>query len=110
MGRAKESRAGLHRNRTTDAGRLHRTLQWQFLRGVLAVHAFRILGEVREQAEQSQADHNTEIHHGGLGGLTTAEIRQYRESETPIYPNIKLRGIDKRHHRTIWRINQMAIE
>lgn len=53
-----------------------------FRRGVLDMHVFRNLGEVREQAEQWLADYNTEIPHDSLGGLTPAEFRQYHEPET----------------------------
>ena len=53
-----------------------------FRRGVLDMHAFRNLGEVREQAELWLADYNTEIPHDSLGGLTPAEFRQHHEPET----------------------------
>ncbi len=53
-----------------------------FRRGVLDMHVFRNVGEVREQAEQWLADYNTEIPHDSLGGLKPAEFRQYHEPET----------------------------
>jgi putative transposase len=53
-----------------------------FRRGVLDMHVFRNLGEVREQTEQWLADYNAEIPHNSLGGLTPTEFRQYHESET----------------------------
>jgi putative transposase len=46
-----------------------------FRRGVLDMHVFRNLTEVREQAERWVADYNNEIPHDSLDGLTPAEFR-----------------------------------
>ncbi|SKB29200.1 integrase core domain-containing protein, partial [Luteibacter sp. 22Crub2.1] len=50
-----------------------------FRRGVLDMHVFRNLSEVREQAETWLADYNGEIPHDSLGGLTPAEFRQQND-------------------------------
>lgn len=46
-----------------------------YRRGVLDMHVFRMLHEVREHTERWLADYNREIPHDSLGGLTPAEFR-----------------------------------
>jgi putative transposase len=46
-----------------------------FRRGVLDMHVFRHLTEVREQVERWFAHYNNEIPHDSLDGLTPAECR-----------------------------------
>ena len=50
--------------------------------GVLDMHVFRNLTEVREQAERRLADYNREIPHNSLGRLTTAEFRIQNDPAT----------------------------
>lgn len=50
-----------------------------FRRGVLDMHVFRNLTEVREQAELWLADYNREIPHDSLDGMTPAEFRQQND-------------------------------
>jgi putative transposase len=50
-----------------------------FRRGVLDMHVFRNLTEVREHAELRLADYNREIPHESLGGPTPAEFRQQND-------------------------------
>jgi transposase InsO family protein len=80
MGGTKRHNPGLHRTRPADAEWFHRTL-----RGVLDMHVFRNLTEVREQAELWLADYNREIPHDSLGGLTPAEFRQQNDPATAGY-------------------------
>ncbi|SKB33037.1 Transposase and inactivated derivatives [Luteibacter sp. 22Crub2.1] len=54
-------------------------------RGVLGMHVFRNLTEVREQAELWLVDYNREIPHDSLGGLTPAEFRQKNDPATSGY-------------------------
>jgi putative transposase len=56
-----------------------------FRRGVLDMHVFRTLNQVREQAEHWLADYNREVPHDSLGGLTPAEFRQQNEPATSDY-------------------------
>jgi putative transposase len=51
-------------------------------RGVLGMHVFRNLTEVRDQAEHWLADYNNEIPHDGLGGLTPVEFRVHADPAT----------------------------
>lgn len=53
-----------------------------YRRGVLDMHVFRTLSEVREYTEQWLADYNQKIHHDSLGGLTPAEFRLQNEPAT----------------------------
>lgn len=53
-----------------------------YRRGVLDMHVFRTLSEVREQTERWLADYNQEIPHDSLGGLTPAEFRAQNLPET----------------------------
>ncbi|MET4677735.1 putative transposase [Luteibacter sp. PvP120] len=53
-----------------------------FRRGVLDMHVFRNLSEVREQAEHWLADYNREIPHDSLSGPTPAEFRQQHDPAT----------------------------
>lgn len=50
-----------------------------FRRGVLDMHVFRNLSEVREQTERWLADYNREVPHDSLGGLTPTEFRQQND-------------------------------
>jgi putative transposase len=50
-----------------------------FRRGVLDMHVFRNLTEVREQAETWLTDYNREVPHNSLGGLTPVEFRQQND-------------------------------
>lgn len=54
----------------------------RFRRGVLGMHAFRNLSEVREQAERWLADYNREIPHDALDGLAPVEFRQQHDPAT----------------------------
>ncbi len=63
-----------------------------FRRGVLDMHVFRNLTEVREQAEPWLADYNREIPHDSLGRLTLAEFRQQNDPATSAYVWSKLTG------------------
>lgn len=53
-----------------------------FRRGVVDMHVFRNLSEVREQAERWLADCNREVPHYSLGGLTPVEFRQHHDPAT----------------------------
>lgn len=57
-------------------------LDGSFRRGVLDMHVFRNLTEVREHAELWLADYNREIPHDSLGGMTPAEFRQQNDPAT----------------------------
>lgn len=50
-----------------------------YQRGVLDMHIFRTLSEVREQTEHWLADYNQQIPHDSLGGLTPAEFRDQHQ-------------------------------
>ncbi len=50
-----------------------------FRRGVLDMHVFRNLSEVRDQAERWLVDYNREVPHDSLGGLTPIEFRQQND-------------------------------
>jgi len=67
-----------------------------FRRGVLDMHVFRNLTEVRERAEQWLADHDNEILHDSLGDLTRAEFRLQNDPATSNLPGTDLRGVDTR--------------
>lgn len=53
-----------------------------YRRGVLDMHVFRTLNEVREHTEQRLCDYNGEISHDSLGGLTPAEFRVRNDPAT----------------------------
>lgn len=53
-----------------------------YRRGVLDMHIFRTLSEVREQTEQWLADYNQQIPHDSLGGLTPAQFGAQYQSQT----------------------------
>ena len=53
-----------------------------YRRGVLDMHIFRTLSEVREQTEHWLADYNQQIPHDSLGGLTPAEFRDQHQPQT----------------------------
>ncbi|MBV6831332.1 integrase core domain-containing protein, partial [Xanthomonas euvesicatoria] len=53
-----------------------------YRRGVLDMHIFRTLSEVREQTEQWLADYNQQIPHDSLGGLTPVEFRDQHQPQT----------------------------
>ena len=53
-----------------------------YRRGVLDMHVFRTLNEVREHTEQWLADYNREIPHDSLGGLTPAEFPSQTDPAT----------------------------
>ncbi|MBZ2548252.1 IS3-like element ISXca2 family transposase, partial [Xanthomonas perforans] len=53
-----------------------------YRRGVLDMHLFRTLSEVREQTEHWLADYNQQIPHDSLGGLTPAEFRDQHQPQT----------------------------
>ena len=51
--------------------------------GVLEMHIFRNLTEVREQVERRVADYNNEIPHDSLDGLAPADLRVQNDPATP---------------------------
>ncbi|WP_257003518.1 integrase core domain-containing protein, partial [Xanthomonas vasicola] len=53
-----------------------------YRRGVLDMHLFRTLSEVRQQTEHWLADYNQQIPHDSLGGLTPAEFRDQHQPQT----------------------------
>ncbi|TQV26384.1 integrase core domain-containing protein, partial [Xanthomonas perforans] len=53
-----------------------------YRRGMLDMHLFRTLSEVREQTEHWLADYNQQIPHDSLGGLTPAEFRDQHQPQT----------------------------
>ncbi|UNP27595.1 IS3 family transposase [Lysobacter gummosus] len=53
-----------------------------YRRGVLDMHVFRTLSEVREHTEQWLCDYNGEIPHDSLGGLTPVEFRVHNDPAT----------------------------
>jgi len=57
-------------------------LNGSYRRGVLDMHSFRTLSEVREQTEQWLADYNQQIPHASLGGLTPAEFGDQHQPQT----------------------------
>jgi putative transposase len=61
----------IERGQTTQNGFIER-FNGSFRRGVLGMHVFRALSEVREQAEHWLVDYNREVPHDSLGGLTPA--------------------------------------
>lgn len=60
--------------------------------GVLDMHVFKKLTEVREQAELWLADYTREIPHDSLGGLTPAQFRQQNDPATLGYVWSKFTG------------------
>jgi putative transposase len=56
-----------------------------YRRGVLDMHVFRTLNEVREHTEHWLADYNCQIPHKSLGGLTPAEFRIQNDPDTSSY-------------------------
>ncbi len=65
-----------------------------YRRGVLDMHIFRTLSEVREQTEHWLADYNQQIPHDSLGRLTLAEFRDQHQLQTSILAGTELRGVD----------------
>jgi len=53
-----------------------------FRRGVLDMHVFRNLSDVRDQAERWLVDYKREVPHDSLGGLTPVEFRQQHNPAT----------------------------
>ncbi len=53
-----------------------------YRRGVLDMHIFRTLSEVREQTEHWLADYNQQIPHDSVGGLTPTEFRDQHQPQT----------------------------
>ncbi|MHA6847702.1 integrase core domain-containing protein, partial [Ralstonia syzygii] len=53
-----------------------------YRRGVLDMHVFRTLSEVREHTERWLADYNQEMPHDSLGGLTPAQFRIHNDPQT----------------------------
>ncbi|MEB2112469.1 integrase core domain-containing protein, partial [Xanthomonas campestris pv. campestris] len=53
-----------------------------YRRGVLDMHIFRTLSEVREQTEHWLPDYNQQIPHDSLGGLTPAEFLDQHQPQT----------------------------
>lgn len=67
-------------------GFIERRFNGSYRRGVLDMHVFLTLNEVREHTEQWLADYNREIPDDSLGGPTPAEFRLQNGPAAPGLP------------------------
>lgn len=74
----------IERGRPMKNGFIER-VNGSYRRGVLDMHVFRTLNEVRENTEQWLADYNREIPHDSLGGLTPVEFRIQNDPSSSSY-------------------------
>lgn len=72
-------------SRATSLSRVIERFNGSYRRGVLDMHVFRTLTEVREHSELWLSDYNREIPHDSLGGLTSAELRIRNDPGTSSY-------------------------
>jgi hypothetical protein len=82
-----------------------------YQRGLLDMHVFRTLNEVREHTEQWPADYNREIPHDSLGGLTPPPNSASKATRSPlVIRGTDLRGVDRQacHYRRVKRTKGLA--